>query len=158
MKQIILYSKMDPIPEGLINAVHTGHTDMRLVSSWKRQSAKVHHEKGVRHDLYRTKSGDFEFTKRNPKRHKNTCHWSDNGVYSEACNREEHLLDHVIAYSPDGYLTKLEVVTTLKKLLTNEMFGLDKYLKGGTEVIIKEVTGPSARAAQFRSYGICQQP
>ena len=50
-----------------------------------------------------------------------------------------------LSYSPDGYLTKLEVVTTLKKLLTNEMFGLDKYLKGGTEVIIKEVTGPSAR-------------
>ena len=34
----------------------------------------------------------------------------------------------------------------LKKLLSNEMFGIEKYLKGGTEiVVIKEVTGPSAR-------------
>ena len=37
-------------------------------------------------------------------------------LYSEKLmNREEHLLDHVIAYDPDGYLTRLEVVTTLKE-------------------------------------------
>jgi hypothetical protein len=149
MKQIILYSKMDPIPEGLINAVHTGAYG---------HEARVEYELDRVQKFITKKACDILIcTEPNLEILEFHKQQIPNGVrilvtdqtmefYSEKLdNKEELLVDHVIAYTPDGYLTRLEVVTTLKKLLTNEVFGIDKYLKGGTEIIVKEVTGPSAR-------------
>jgi hypothetical protein len=140
---------MDPIPECLVNSVHTGSYGHEARVEFEADRVQRFINKKACDILICTEP-DYEIF----SYHMNA---NPNGIrilitdqtmefYSEKLkNQEEILVDHIISYVPDGYLTRLETITTLQKLLKNEIFGLDKYLAGGTEVILKEVTGPSAR-------------
>ena len=133
---------MDPIPEGLINAVHTGTYGHEARVEFEKDRVQKFITKRACDILICTEPNleIFEFHKKEiPNGTRILVTDQTMEFYSEKLdNREEHLLDHVIAYSPDGYLTKLEVVTTLKKLLTNDSYYQQIKNKLTDEVNIKK--------------------
>lgn len=67
-------------------------------------------------------------------------------VYSQALGgEEEKLLDHIIAnWNRDGW-TVFELRVTLNKILSGDIFGIEKYLAPGTRVIRLPIRGSQDR-------------
>jgi hypothetical protein len=66
--------------------------------------------------------------------------------YSAALdNVEETLVDHVIANRSEEALTIHELRVTIQKLLTGDIFGIEKYLRNHTEIFRNPIRGSSDR-------------
>ena len=149
MKNIILYKSPDDSSDNLINAVHTGgygctvrieHEKDRVKKYISKRSCDILITTKIEYDLI-----DLHY-KINPIGYRMLITDKPMEIYSEELNKREHIIvDHIVAYTPASYLTKLEIVATLQKILKKQIFGLDKYLKGGTNIVMKEVIGPSYR-------------
>lgn len=149
MKHVILYSKMDPIPESLVNAVYTGSYGIEARVEFEQDRVQKFITKKACDILICTEP-DYDIFNyhhtMNPGGVRILVTDQTMEFYSQKLqNREEILVDHIIAFAPESYLTRLEVITTLQKLIKSDIFGVEKYLKGGSNVIIKEVVSPSSR-------------
>ena len=149
MKHIILFSKMDPIPDSLLNAVYTGSYGFEVRVEYETERVQKFINKKACDVLICTEP-DYEMYKLNseiyPDGYRILITDRTMEDYSgELQNQEEILVDNIISYIADGYLTRLEIITTLQKTLHDEIFGLDKYLEGGTRVVMKEVISAASR-------------
>lgn len=69
--------------------------------------------------------------------------------YSEKLREEEtRLLDHVIAHHTHASATTHELRTTLAKIATGDIFGIEKYLTSGTPVQRATIRGTKDRERQ----------
>lgn len=149
MKKIVLYSHSVPLPDALVDAVHTGGYlgDVRVESEPGRIKRYIDRNEC---DLLICTNPDADIFRYHMAAAPDSTRILITALpmeqYSDKLANDEHnLLNHVISYCEGGYVTILEVISTIKKILSNDIFGIDKYLKGGSEIIDREVIGAFAR-------------